>query len=332
MSEIKREISFEHGVCTEICLDFIDFVRSLGQKFGGSDIYRLRYICRQMNLDSNGVPKLSKDTAIALAQKTDGEAQGTQLNRIRILRKLAEYMVSAGFEAYIIPKNFTQKYKYDFRPYIFDRSQISAVYTTADNLGYSPRAPHAHLVIPAIIRVLFGCGLRSSEARFIKAHNVDLDSGILYIEKSKLNISRFVPMAESLTSYLCEYSVKMGFRQTADEYFFPTPSGGPYHETSFRDRFKAILSSAQIPMLSDGRLPRVHDARHSFVVHSFARLTREYGLDLYTALPILATYVGHTNLNDTERYIHLPTFDYQSIIEAGAPILDSCVPEVIFDA
>ena len=332
MSEIRRKVSFDDGTCTGVCQDFIDFVRSLGQKFEGSDLYRLRDICRQMNQDSGCIPELSKDTATALAQRRDGEVQGTQLNRIRILRKLAEYMASAGFAAYVIPKNFTQKYKYDFKPYIFDQIQISAVYAAADGLGYNSRAPQAHLVMPAIIRVLFGCGLRSSEARFMKVQNVDLSSGIMHIEKSKQNISRFVPMSESLTSYLRQYSANMGFHIVNYEYFFPTPSGGAYHETSFRDRFKDILNKAQIPASTNGRLPRIHDARHSFVVNSFARLTGECGLDLYTALPILAAYVGHSNLNDTERYIHLPAFDYPSIIEAGAPILGSCVPEVVFDA
>jgi len=60
-------------------------------------------------------------------------------------------------------------------------------------------------------------------------------------------------------------------------------------------------------------------------------MTGELGLDLYTTMPIIAAYAGHTNIKDTERYIHLPEFDYSNITTAGAPFLDACVPEVTFD-
>jgi integrase len=241
-------------------------------------------------------------------------------------------MVSRGYDAYIIPQRFAQKYRYDFKPYIFNQTQISNIIKSADQLGYNQSAPFAHIVIPAIIRVLFGCGLRSSEARTIKVSQVSLDNGILYIEKSKNNISRHVPMSESLIAYLRGYAIEMGFGKEGGEYFFPSPSGGPYHETSFRDRFKAVLTMAGIPVLSNGRLPRIHDIRHSFVVHSYRKLTRVAGLDMYTALPIIAAYIGHSNIKDTERYIHLPDFDQSSIIEAGEAVVKACVPEVNFDA
>ena len=330
MNNFECNIPFPNGTYTPVCLDFLRFVRSLGQKFKGSDVYRLRDICLKMNKTANDIPVLHRDTAISIAQRRKDESQGTQLCRIRILRKLAEYMVSAGYDAYILPKNFTQKYKYDFKPYIFSQEQIVDILKVADQLSYHPCSPHTHLIIPTILRVFFGCGLRLSEALLLKTRHVDLNDGILFIEKSKQNVSRYVPMSKSLTVYLRKYSGDMGFHRTNSTYFFPSPSGDPYNDTTLRYRFKAIMSKARITCFDNGSLPRIHDARHSFVVHSYAKLTGELGLDLYTALPIIAAYVGHTNIKDTERYIHLPTFDYTSIIVAGLSVVDACVPEVIF--
>ncbi len=302
MAETEFKVIFPDGACTDICLDFLRFKRGLGQKFEGSNIYRLRDICRQMNHDVIDTTALSKETALNIAQRKNGESQGTQLNRIRILRELAKYMVSMDMDAYIIPRNFTQKYKYDFKPYIFSQEQIVAIIETADQIKYCTRSPYAHNVIPAILRLFFGCGLRSSEARFLKAKHVDLDAGILTIEKSKNNVSRYVPMSKSLTVYLRSYATAMGFDMLSNAYFFPSPTGGAYHDTTFRERFWAILLQSGIPALSNGKSQRIHDTRHSFILHSYAKLTRELGLDLYTALPIIATYVGHTNIRDTERY------------------------------
>lgn len=331
MAKTEFNILFPDGTCTDVCLDFLRFKRGLGQKFEGSNVYRLRDICHQINQAAGDTPALSKETALNIAQRKNGESHGTQLNRIRILRELAKYMVSIDIDAYIIPRHFTQKYKYDFKPYIFSQEQIIAILETADQIKYCSRSPYAHIVIPAILRVFFGCGLRSSEARFLKSKHVDLDAGILTIEKSKNNVSRYVPMSEPLTVYLSKYTTVMGFDIASDVYFFPSPTGGAYHDTTFRDRFRAILSQSGIPPLNNRKFQRIHDTRHSFILHSYARLTGELGLDLYTALPIIAAYVGHTNIKDTERYIHLPEFDYSNITAAGASVMDTCVPEVTFD-
>ena len=332
MFENKLNIEFPDGICTKVCLDFLRFRRSIGQKFEGSNIYRLRNICKLMNQATTNTAVLSKDTVLMIAERRDGESQGTQLNRIRILRGLAEYMISAGMEAYILPRHFTRKYRYDFKPYIFSGEDITKILNTADHMEYSSRSPYIHMVMPAILRVFFGCGLRSSEARNLKLCNVNLNEGILNIERSKNQVSRFVPMSESLTKYLRRYVDLMGFNfNKNNEYFFPSPSGGIIHETTFRDRFRAILLKAGVSILNGDNYKRIHDMRHTFIVHSYAKMTKVLGLDLYTVMPIISAYVGHTNIKDTERYIHLPEFDYSNIMAAGTSFVDSCVPEVKFD-
>lgn len=329
MYEFEQKVTFPDGLFTDICLNFIRYKRGLGQKFQGVAVYRLREICRQLNdLD---IPVLTKDIACLIALRKVNEAQGTQLNRIGILRQLAEFMVSMGMEAYVYPKHYSLKYKYDFTPYIFSQDQIVSVIRATDKMIYTPHSPYAHLVFPALIRVLFGCGLRSSEVRKLKVSDVDLNNGVLTIVKSKNNISRYVPMSASLTEHLRQYSKALNFEPGNDGYFFPSPFGGFYGETVLRDRCHELFAHANIPLLSNGRYPRVHDMRHSVIVHAYANLTDTYHLDLYTAMPLIASYVGHTNIKDTERYIHLPEFHYSNITSAGQAIIGSSVPEVIFD-
>ncbi|KJS03706.1 MAG: hypothetical protein VR68_01015 [Peptococcaceae bacterium BRH_c4a] len=331
MYDFEQKVTFPDGLFTDICLNFIRYKRGLGQKFQGVNVYRLREICRQLNHEVSDTPVLTKDTACLIALRRENEAQGTQLNRIGILRQLAEFMVSMGMEAYIYPKHYTLKYKYDFTPYIFSQDQIVSVIRATDKMVYTSHSPNAHLVFPALIRVLFGCGLRSSEVRKLKVSDVDLNNGVLTIVKSKNNISRYVPMSAPLTEHLRPYSKALNFEPGKDGYFFPSPYGGFYSETVLRDRCHEFFAQANIPLLSNGRYPRVHDMRHSFIVHAYANLTNTYHLDLYTAMPLIASYVGHTNIKDTERYIHLPEFHYSNITSAGQAIIASSVPEVIFD-
>ena len=114
-------------------------------------------------------------------------------------------MNSLGFDAYLFPKRSLPKNHSDFRPYIFSDNEISAIIKAADGLKPMRRSPKYHFIYPALVRLLYGCGLRISEARYLKTQQVDLDQGIIYIDKSKNDTSQYVPMSGSLTAYLGHY-------------------------------------------------------------------------------------------------------------------------------
>lgn len=66
--------------------------------------------------------------------------------------------------------------------------------------------------------------------------------------------------------------------------------------------------------LGGGHGPRVHDWRHTFAVRSFKQMI-DRGLDMYVALPILSTYLGHKTIYATERYVRLTMEMYPDISE-----------------
>ena len=56
-----------------------------------------------------------------------------------------------------------------------------------------------------------------------------------------------------------------------------------------------------------------HLARHTFAVHSLAKMAEE-GMDLYCSLPILSTYLGHQSLRATNNYVRLTSEMYPELI------------------
>ena len=50
-------------------------------------------------------------------------------------------------------------------------------------------------------------------------------------------------------------------------------------------------------------------------------------MDVYTAIPILAAYVGHVNYVDTEKYIHFTEQEHADFIKKEA-YLGNLFPEV----
>lgn len=330
MYESKYDIVFSDGLFTNLCQEFIQYKRGIGQEFSRSNQYILRDTCRRLSDMGVNALSLTKETIETLAARRPAESQGTQAKRVRCLRQFATFMLSMGFNAYVFPKHSLPQYKYDFKPYLFSHEQIISIIKAADEIVPNHYSPKAHLVYPAIIRTLYGCGLRSAEARKLKVSNVNLDEGILFIEKSKNNTSRYVPMSESLTNYCRKYVQAMNLSPNSSGFFFPAPDKGYYHEFTLLDRCHKLFEAVGIPRLANGRFPRVHDLRHAHIGHALNKLIKGDGMDVYTTVPLIAAYVGHLNLCDTERYLHLPEFNFCDIVKAGQSVIADAIPEVIF--
>lgn len=73
--------------------------------------------------------------------------------------------------------------------------------------------------------------------------------------------------------------------------------------------------------------PRIHDWRHSFAINSFKQMI-DKGMDMYVALPILSTYLGHKTIMATERYLRLTVSMYPYIEKKFSKTLDEIFGEV----
>lgn len=255
------------------------------------------------------VPSLTKELIEQVAMRHGSESSGTQMNRIGHLRRFASFMIQKGYSAYI-PFCFHPQKDFSFNAYVFARDQIRSILKEADSIGYLPQSPKAELIYPAILRILCCGGLRSSEVRMLKRSNVDFNTGILYIRKSKNDANRYVPVSESLRIYLSEYMQKMMF-QPKDIWMFPSPRGGYLSAVALGDMCKKLFGCAGIQALATGRYPRVHDFRHSHIIHALDHMVNEEGMDIYTALPIISAYVGHGGIRDAEYYIHFSSFHHE---------------------
>jgi integrase len=130
----------------------------------------------------------------------------------------------------------------------------------------------------------------------------------LAIRETKFHKSRIVPLSASTTEELLTF---LGRRSLAGAPQLPTSpllwtryfGGAGYTGAGLAMGLRALMRAAGI-MKQDGRVPRVHDARHSFAVNALLRWYRA-GIDITARLPYLATYMGHVSVVSTQRYIHL---------------------------
>lgn len=236
-------------------------------------------------------------------------------------------MVRLGHNAYIYPERAVPVDRYHYVPYIFSEKELAKIFTAADNIPYSSVSPVRHLTLSLLFRVLYGCGLRISEALNLKISDVNLKDGTLSIRQAKLDKDRIVPMAESLIERCKKYLIEAHKAYPQNPYFFPSPYGGRYADKCIYDYFRRFLWSAGISHGGRGHGPRVHDFRHCQAVHCLKKWVKQ-GEDLTAMLPYLSAYLGHVDLRASQYYLRLTADLYPTIVSAVEANYPNLIPEV----
>ncbi|OQA15948.1 MAG: Tyrosine recombinase XerD [Firmicutes bacterium ADurb.Bin356] len=260
-------------------------------------------------------------------ERGEHEGAGPHYVRISLYRQLVFYLNRHGNTISLpLAKSSLNK---SFVPYIFTKEQIMSVLQTADQLSKVCNS-NQHLVMPVMLRLLYCCGLRISEAASLRIKDIDLTRRTVSILHGKNDISRTLPMSESLCNTISGYLEEMYIATRPDDFVFPTPKMERYSKNAIYQAFRNILWTSGIAHGGRGKGPRLHDLRHTFSVHSLQKLIYE-GRDTYLLMPILSRYLGHKNIYETEKYLRLTAEMYPDILEKVRQAYDSPIPEVAYE-
>lgn len=299
-------------VLTQKCHDYLCVKETSGIQIEKPMQILLRFL---RMCQSCGAP-LDHASKVAVERWNSKDPNETPRNhyyRATEVRRFLRYLVANGVDAYIDEDiRWTRS---NFIPYIFSHDEIRSIFSAVDSLPYTPISPQRVPVMRLLFRMLYGCGLRVSEASALVMDDVDLDNGILRIRNSKFGKERLVPMSESLTKRCAEYSAVICTGRSSTAPFFQTPQGGPYCVGTIYYAWRQILYHAGISHGGKGHGPRIHDIRHTFAVHCLQRWVDE-NIDLETVLPYLSTYMGHVGISSTQEYLHLTSELFPQITRA----------------
>jgi integrase/recombinase XerD len=189
-----------------------------------------------------------------------------------------------------------------FAPYIYSRDDIKRLLEATTG---RERCNLSSLTCRTLLLLLYGTGLRISEAVSLDLSDVDLDAAILHIRESKFYKNRFVPTGPDLTQVLAAYAAERNKQppNTPDAPFLLTRRGQRLSRAGAENAFVQIRERAQVRRDDNARYqPRLHDIRHCFAVTRVVSWYRE-GADVQRLLPQLATYLGHVNIAATQHYL-----------------------------
>ena len=192
-----------------------------------------------------------------------------------------------------------------FVPYIYSNEEVQRLLEATG----SYRKVHVLLephTFRAILLVLYGAGLRISEALSLRMADVDLSQAVLLIRESKFYKSRLVPIGPQLQQAMARFARarnEAGHSAMPDMPFFIGRKGDPLAIPTVQQSFRQLREHAGIRREGGARhQPRLHDLRHAFCVN---RLVAAYetGANVAQLLPKLSTYLGHINLSSTQKYL-----------------------------
>lgn len=294
---MKNEIT---SLFTPFIEEMLEFKVSLGYERKTYEGFLLDFsrFCRENYPEED---RLTMELVLAWGIRRPTESHSGFRRRLTPLREFGKYLNAIGIESYVIPSNFSGG-RFSFIPYIFKDEELIAIFTEADRLKRNPKSPNRHLIIPALLRLIYFCGLRPNEGREIKKSDVDLERGTIFIRKNKTHRERIVPMSDDIRNYCIAYNEKLKIFSPESEYFFPNPEGIPYSAKWLTRQFQSLWERIK-PEQCSARV-RVYDLRHRFASAVMMNWLDE-GVDLYAKLPYLSTYMGHARFSDTAYYIHL---------------------------
>lgn len=284
------------------------------------------------HFDLHAANKFSEETTITnemcaswICLKPDEHPNGL-LRRVTPVRQLGKYMNGLGCDAYVIPCHIPDK-QIKYEAHIYTDAELKAFFYAIDHCPASPFSPTRKYVIPVIFRVLYCCGLRSSEARLLKREDIDLDTGKIIIRESKGWKARIVYMSADLLEVCREYDSIMESMLPERQAFFPNKNGAYFNKSSIDLWFHEFWDKLPEAKMVTGNPARVHDFRHGYCVHRLNQWVRE-GQDINALYPYLSEYMGHSNYADTDYYLSLVEDFYPEMEHRLSSVNDDILPEV----
>ena len=227
------------------------------------------------------------------------------------IRAFFDYMVRTGCYTQNPLKDIPRVQEYSFAPFIFSSEQTEQLIKAVCNrIRKEPRHYLKDLSEYMAIALMARCGLRIKEPLRLQLNHYRCREKTIYIEKTKFNKDRLIPVPRSVAAELDNYlAVRNSLvDENQNPYLLVRNRQKGLNDSRLRFVFHRAVHDIGLdrPRQVIGHMifasPTPHSLRHSFAVNTLKR-TKERGDCPQHALPVLATYMGHRIYQYTAKYL-----------------------------
>jgi len=283
-----------------LALEYLAYRRNLGFELKDAGPLLLRFAEYADRIGHRG--PLTVELAVLWARLPWQAAPVYWARRLDLVRGFAKYRALFDPKTEIPPRGFLGPAYRRITPHIYSKAELSTLLAAARRLTpLQGLRPHTY----ATLFGLLACtGLRLSEALQLKRTDADWHRNLLTIRKTKFRKSRLVPLHPSTVRVLRNYAERRDrfYPALQSDAFFISCRRGCLSHTTVRSLFVNLRKELAWTAQNGTRKPRIHDLRHTFACRRLLQWYKE-GVPVDSAIPALATYLGHADVNHTYWYL-----------------------------
>jgi len=272
---------------------------------------------------------LTQDMVDAWCAKRVTETNRSHGTRIGVVRKLIVYLQRRELTDILPPITFKPESR-TYIPYAFEEEELKRFFHECDNIHHSYIGRRASIIrkltVPVFFRLLYSTGMRTTEARLIKRDNVDLERGVIDIQKSKGYDQHYVAMHDSMTNLMARYDQAINKFQPSREYFFQSDRSGHYTRDWVQDNFRALWIKSNGASSS----PVAYDIRHHYAIVNINSWMDD-SFDFNDKLQYLSKSMGHRSIESTRYYYSIVPRLADTLMNKTEAGFNVIVPEVLND-
>lgn len=295
---------------------YITYRKALGEKFRTNEEC-LNYFCKTIGSTRNISQITEEEVTLFLYGSKKVPITSGWFVRHNALLGFYHYAHTRGYVEQVPLPTVLPKHPQPFVPYIYSKDDLRCLLKAAGSYQKHKSSIQPQM-IQTILILLYGTGLRIGEALSLKLDDISLEQNLITVRDSKFYKSRLVPIGNQLRGVLSDYLVERAqyaLNNDPDTHLFIRNNNLPLSIHTMQNIFQKIRKKAGlVGYEGSSYLPRLQDLRHSFAIHHLINWYQEKK-DIQKLLPILSTYMGHSQLAHTTVYLSM-TADL--LREAGA--------------
>lgn len=280
----------------DLVCDYLRVRRALGYKLEGPERVLHRFVdyLRQHDAD-----RVTVANAVGFATAPPARTARTQALRLSAVRCFARWARCQDPDIEVPPARILPARPTRVAPFIYTAHEIQALLEAADKLQLELRAA----TYRTLIGLMAATGIRTGEALGLDMTSFDPQEGTLTV-RGKYGKIRRLPLHPTVTDALTNYLQRRRsfLLAAAEPALLISTRGTRLHPSGVHPTFRRLTVEAGLGPVSSSCRPRLHDLRHTFAVSTMLDAYRR-GDDPAVVLPILSTWLGHTEPRDTYWYL-----------------------------
>ena len=281
---------------TQLVTDYLRVRRALGFKLEGTQVLLTQFVAY---LEERHADTVTIEHALGFATAPAKASPRWQALRMSAIRCFARWAAASDPTVEVPPTRLLPARPTRPTPYIYSGEQISALLDAAAQLRPAIRAA----TFATLIALMAATGLRTGESLNLDVTSLDPAAATLRVT-GKYGKTRLLPLHPSVLAGLTDYLDTR--RRLLPAWTCPalliSSTGRRLPPSTVHSTFQELIDTAQIEPTRNACRPRLHDLRHTFAVTTMLDAYRS-GADPAAVLPILSTWLGHTEPRDTYWYL-----------------------------